>query len=161
MVSYNNQIISVCRMATEKIALHYDGDAEDKLLFLPFLEPKDIVAASVLGQILHLMWDGVGQDLTYARWNLGNRTVDLAPQVLYPGIVPSMKPYYGGGLLLHYINPTSGNHVSRRSTDGGNTWTAETLIDARLLNGPVEHVDVSVSPLTPVTATWDNSKPDA
>jgi hypothetical protein len=160
LVGYQSQIIAVGRLATEQLALHYDGTPDDDLRLLPFEGPKNVVAAAVLGDILHLLWDCRGQSITYARWALNTDSVDAAAQVVFPGTVPALQTFLGGGLLAHFINPTSGDHVSRRSTDGGNTWGAETLINARLINGPVEHVDVSVSPLTPTNATWANSKPD-
>jgi hypothetical protein len=160
LVAWNGGIISVCRMATGRVTLHFDGDPDDKLLFLPYLGPKDVITGAVLGNILHLMWDGVGDQITYTRWNLALGVVDVNPAQVFAGTVPSLATFLGGGLLVHYINPTSGDHVARRSTDGGNTWGAEELINARLINGPVEHVDVSVSPLTPTNATWANSKPD-
>lgn len=161
IATYNSQIISVCRMATERISLHFDGDDDDELFLLPFLGPKDVVTSMVIGDLLHLMWDGVGQDVTYARWNLATNEVDLVASVVFAGTVPSLQEYYGG-LIAHFINPASGDHVSRRSTDGGTTWGAENLIDTKLLtDGAVEHVDVSVSPLTPFEATWINAHPTA
>jgi hypothetical protein len=160
LVGYSSQIIAICRLATERLTLHYDGTPDDELMYLPFLGPKGIITGAVVGDLLHLMWDGVGQNITYARWNLATDEVALAAAIVFPGTVPSLQAYLGGGLLAHFINPTSGDHVARRSTDGGTTWSAETLINARLINGPVEHVDVSVSPFTPTNATWANSKPD-
>lgn len=161
LVAHNSQIISVCRMATLQLALHFDGDDDDDLKLLPFLGPKNVITAAVIGDLLHLMWDGVGQNITYARWSLAVDAVELGAAVVFAGTVPALQEFLGAGLLAHFINPTSGDHVARRSTDGGNTWGAETLIDARLAGGPVEHVDVSVSPFTPTNATWANIKPDA
>lgn len=146
---HDGDILSVCLQAGgNTISIHREGDAIESLQPLPFGGSKGKIAAAVLGDILCLAWDA-GQEILFARWNLLDDSVDLAPQTAFPGSRPTLQSFQNSRLLLQYISPGNKNEY-RTSLDSGASWTAANQLHAN----DVTDVDVDVSPNDTNNAVW-------
>ena len=156
LFAYGTLMIAVGKVkTTDAIQIHEDGDGADTFTALTtFTGAKDRVTACVVGDMLHLMW-GTGGNVYHARYDLGLAAEDKAQVSEFAGSMPSMQAIGGGNLIVHYVGPT-GNHESRISVTGGDSWMSANEVDSQT---DILNVDASSSPLSPTYVSWANEQP--
>ena len=155
IVAHANAIIEVLLRPGGLISLHADGDDPEILQDLPFGGSKDVVSATVVGDILYLAW-GAGGLVYFASWNIPLVQVNEEPVPVFQGSLPSIQYGLNSRFVCHYVS-LAGNHESRISLTNGVTWGAPDIIDTKV-STDVEGVGVSVSDLNNSSAEWINTK---
>lgn len=149
-LQYGSLVLTVLKVtATDAIEIHFSDDDADTTTDLLIGGTKDLMAAAVVGDILHLMWGNAG-DVYHARWDLVGGSIDKAAAIAFAGSVPSIEEFQGGAVLCHFVT-AAGLQNSRFSVDGGDNWTSAKEIDVA---GGVQAVDISVSPLADDKVSW-------